>query len=155
GERAAKLVIDLVAEHASEVTVTASYIVPGAAWRPYHRARLVRETARVEWETTACVWQATGEDWRDVDLTCSLERPSLGVEPPELADDELYARRKPDQVVVETREQELETTGLGGGPAEVPGIDDGGVGLKLAATHVSVRADGRPHRVAVGGFASD
>jgi hypothetical protein len=171
GEQAARLVIDVIAERATDAVVTATYVVPGAAWRPYHRARLVREANRldepgslrrgsaaegqravVEWQTTACVWQATGEDWTDVDLTCSLERPSLGVEPPELADDELHARKKPDTVVVEAREQEHETTGEGGGATEVPGIDDGGLGLRLVAPRVTVRADGAPHRVPVGGF---
>jgi uncharacterized protein (TIGR02231 family) len=153
GEQAARLVIDVLADHAGEAMLTAGYVVPGAAWRPYHRAQLARETNRLEWQTTACVWQATGEDWTDVELACSLERPSLGVEPPELADDELHARKKPDTVVVESREQEHETTGEGGGgPAEVPGIDDGGLGVRLAAPRVTVVADGTPHRVPVGGF---
>ena len=165
GEQAARLVIDLLADTPGEAAITASYVVPGAAWRPYHRAHLARESGRpemergglrptcgIDWATTACVWQATGEDWTDVELTCSLERPSLGVEPPLLADDELRARKRPDQVVVEAREQEQQDTGLGGGPLQVPGIDDGGLGLRLAAGRVSVRADGTPHRVPVGGF---
>ncbi len=153
GEQAARLVIDVIAEHTGDATLTVAYVVPGAAWRPYHRARLVREAERLEWQTTACVWQATGEDWTDVELACSLERPSLGVEPPELVDDELRARKKPDTVVVETREQDHETTGEGrSGPPEVPGIDDGGLGLRLVAPRVTVRADGAPHRVAIGGF---
>jgi uncharacterized protein (TIGR02231 family) len=136
--------------------LTIHYIVPGAAWRPYHRAVLSREAARVDWQTTACVWQATGEDWTDAALTFSLERPSLGVEPPGLADDELAARRRPDAVTVEAREQEQQTTGLGGGggdaAAEVPGIDDGGLGLVLAVPRATIRADGAPHRIPVSGF---
>jgi len=153
GAQAARLVIDLVAESASEATVTAIYVVPGAAWRPYHRAQLARATGRLTWETTACIWQATGEDWRDIALICGLERPSLGIEPPYLHDDVLVARRKPDTVVAETREQEQQDTGLGGtGSLQVPGIDDGGLGLRLTAGNVTVRADGTPHRIGVGGF---
>ncbi len=151
GDDAARLVIDVVAEAASDVTLTISYVVPGAAWRPYHRAVLARAAGRVEWTVTACVWQATGEDWTDVELTCSLERPSLGVEPPELFDDEVRARRRPESVVVESREQELQTPGLGGG-LQVPGIDDGGLGMTLTAARTSIAADGLPHRVPVGGF---
>jgi hypothetical protein len=118
---------------------------------------LVRDPARVDWQTSACVWQATGEDWTDAALTFSLERPSLGVEPPELDDDELMARRRPDAVTVEAREQEQQTTGLGGGGAgsgvaEVPGIDDGGLGLVLSAPRATIKADGAPHRIPVGGF---
>jgi hypothetical protein len=157
GEEAARLVIDLVADRAADAIVTIHYIVPGAAWRPYHRAVLVRDPARVDWQTSACVWQATGEDWTDAALTFSLERPSLGVEPPELDDDELMARRRPDAVTVEAREQEQQTTGLGGGGAgsgvaEVPGIDDGGLGLVLSAPRATIKADGAPHRIPVGGF---
>jgi len=158
GEDAARIVIDLAADAPGDATITCGYVVPGAAWRPYHRARLVRDSAAtVEWETTACVWQATGEDWPEAQLTFSLERPSLGVEPPELADDEVRARRRPDTVTVEARDQEHQTTGLGGGggPREVPGIDDGGLGLVLrGARAITVRADGAPHRVPIGGFTS-
>ncbi|HWU88465.1 MAG TPA: DUF4139 domain-containing protein, partial [Kofleriaceae bacterium] len=157
GEEAARLIVDLIADQAAEATVTVHYVVPGAAWRPYHRAVLARQAGRIEWETSACVWQATGEDWTDVELACSLERPSLGVELPQLADDELRARRRPDTVTVEAREQEQQTTGLGGGPAgaaEVPGIDDGGLGLVLSAPKATIRCDGAPHRIPVGGFSA-
>jgi uncharacterized protein (TIGR02231 family) len=151
GEEAARLVIDLLVDAASDVVLTLGYIVPGAAWRPYHRAVLARAAGRVDWTTTACVWQATGEDWTDVDLVFSLERPSLGVDPPDLADDELLVRRRPDTVVVEAREQEQQNTGLGGSPV-VPGIDDGGLGITLTAHRATIKKDGTPHRVAVGGF---
>ena len=162
GEQAARLVIDLVAEAPADVAITIGYVVPGAAWRPYHRAVLVRaadpgKPVSVAWETTACVWQATGEDWTATELVFSLERPSLGVAPPELADDELSARRRPDTVTVEAREQDHQTTGLGGaaqGPGQVPGIDDGGLGITLAAQRATIVADGAPHRVPVGGFTS-
>jgi len=158
GEQAARLVIDLVADSAGEATVSTTYVVPGAAWRPYHRAQLagseVGGTRAIDWQITACVWQATGEDWTDVALTCSLERPSLGVEPPVLVDDELRARRKPDQVVIEARDAIREELGLGGaGPLQVPGIDDGGIGLRLTAGRATIKADGTPHRICVGGFA--
>ncbi len=150
GEHGARLVLDVVVEAAAKIAVSVGYVVPGAAWRPYHRAILI--DTRVDWQTTACIWQSTGEDWVDAALICSLERPSLGVEPPPLADDLLRMRRRADSVVVEAREQREETTGLGGSAAEVPGIDDGGIGMTLAAPNATIRADGRPHRVPVGGF---
>ena len=158
GEQAARLAIDLQVDAPGEVAIAIGYVVPGAAWRPYHRAVLTRaahDQATVEWETTACVWQATGEDWTAAELVFSLERPSLGVEPPELSDDELVARRRPDAVTVEIREHEHQTTGLGAaGPGMVPGIDDGGLGVTLRAARTTVAADGAPHRVPVGGFTS-
>jgi hypothetical protein len=155
GEEVARLVIDLVADQPADALLAIGYIVPGAAWRPYHRAVLDRAAGRVDWQTTACVWQATGEDWTDAALTFSLERPSLGVEPPDLADDTLRTRKRPDHVTVEAREHEIETTGLGGsGPPEVPGIDDGGVGLTLSAPKATIKCDGAPHRVPVGNFSA-
>jgi hypothetical protein len=151
-DEAARLVIDVIADQPSDIVITIGYVVPGAAWRPYHRAVLSRTDKAIDWQTTACVWQATGEDWTDAALTFSLERPSLGVEPPSLVDDELRTRRRPDQVVIEAREHEHQTTGLGGGPLQVPGIDDGGLGLVLTAPRVVVKSDGAPHRIPVGGF---
>ena len=35
---------------------------------------------------------------------------------------------------------------------EVPGIDDGGLGLRLTGGRATVHADGKPHRIPVGGF---
>jgi uncharacterized protein (TIGR02231 family) len=152
GEDRARLIVDVIAEAPADLVVTINYVVPGAAWRPYHRAVLARAAGRVEWTTTACVWQATGEDWSDVDLTFSLERPSLGVDPPELTDDEVCTRRRPETVTVEAREHEQQHTGLGGGTTQVPGIDDNGLGITLAAARATIRKDGMPHRVPVGGF---
>jgi len=157
-EHVARLVVDLIADAPADVVLSVGYVVPGAAWRPYHRAVLDVAGTQVEWQTTACTWQATGEDWIDAAVTFSLERPSLGVEPPELADDELRTRKRTEAVVVEARDQVLHTTGLGSagpaGPAQVPGIDDGGLGLTLSAAKATIRADGMPHRIAVGGFRS-
>ena len=151
GEETARLIVDVIADADSDVALTVSYVVPGAAWRPYHRAVLARAAGRVDWTTTACVWQATGEDWTDVELTCSLERPSLGVEPPELFDDEVRARKRPESVLIEVRDHEQQNTGLGG-DMQVPGIDDGGLGITFSAQRTTVKADGLPHRTPVGGF---
>ncbi len=151
GGEVARVIVDVITDAATDVAFTVGYVVPGAAWRPYHRAVLARAAGRVDWTTTACVWQATGEDWTNVELTCSLERPSLGVEPPQLFDDEVRARRRPESVVVEARDQDQQDTGLGSGLA-VPGIDDGGLGITLSATRASIQADGLPHRIPVAGF---
>jgi uncharacterized protein (TIGR02231 family) len=142
--------------------------VPGACWRPCHTARLTDAAggrpARVELDTDACVWQNTGEDWREVELVLSTERASLGVEPPQLASDVLRAMRRSSEVVVEAREQDIETTGLGLGgeaaaravSAELPGIDDGGeVRTWRAAERATIPSDGRPYRARLGSFESD
>ncbi|MBC7976783.1 MAG: DUF4139 domain-containing protein, partial [Myxococcales bacterium] len=50
---------------------------------------------------------------------------------------------------------EQQTTGLGGsGPAQVPGIDDRGLGITLTAPRATVIASGAPHRVPISSFTS-
>lgn len=161
---AAALVVELVNPDSQEIAVElrVDYMVPGAMWRPWHTAILYDEgdAARVELRTDGCVWQATGEDWTDVELVFSTERPSLGVAPPQLQTDFLRARKRGSAVEVQTREQEVHTAGLGGeapraAPVsdDLPGIDDGGEALELRArVRASVPADGRPHRIPILAF---
>jgi uncharacterized protein (TIGR02231 family) len=138
------------------VRLRVDYLVPGALWRPWHRARLVEEPAgsRVELRCEGCVWQATGEDWNDVQLVFSTERPSLGLTPPVLHTDTLALRKKGPTVEVQTRQEQIHTAGLGsdeGGvqaAPELPGIDDGGQAQRLRGRgRSSIPGDGRPYRV--------
>jgi uncharacterized protein (TIGR02231 family) len=110
--------------------------------------------ARIELRCEGCVWQATGEDWNDVQLVFSTERPSLGLEPPRLHTDRLAVRKKGPVVEAQTRQDTIHTAGLGsdeGGAAaapELPGIDDGGRAQRLRGRgRSSIPGDGRPHRV--------
>ena len=143
----ASVVIDLEVATAGAIALEVGYTVPGACWRPYHTATWRGD--RLEVATDACVWQATGEDWRDVALACSTARPSLGASPPELVDDVLRVQAK-GALVAAIRDQVIATTGLGGvtPAAQVPGLDDGGQARHLTAPgRATVTADGRPHRV--------
>jgi uncharacterized protein (TIGR02231 family) len=166
-EERADLEIDLQGATGAACEVRVDYVVPGACWRPCHTARLLdgepgTGRSQVDIETDACVWQNTGEDWRDVELVLSTERASLGVEPPRLASDVLRAVKRSETVVVEAREQDIETAGLGMGAeaaaaratsAEMPGIDDAGeVQTWRAAERASIPSDGRPYRVRLGSF---
>ncbi len=160
---AAEVVVEVWTAAAGVYAVQVDYIVPNACWRPYHRAQLVELVQGKEpvlhFTSEGCVWQTTGEDWNDVQFIFSTERPSLGVDPPQLASEQLYAQRKSEALVVEAREQEVQTTGLGVTPRqhspELPGIDDGGEALKLRSqAKASVPGDGRPHRVPLMAFTS-
>ncbi len=155
---AADLELELAVESAGEVEVEAGYVVPAACWRPRHTARLTQgeDGERLRFETDASVWQRTGEDWEDVELTFSTARPSRGLEPPRFEDDTVEARRQEEKVVVEERDVEVQEVRATGGPPakpELPGIDDGGSALALAAPHrATVAANGRPYRVELGSF---
>ncbi|MEZ4454570.1 MAG: DUF4139 domain-containing protein [Nannocystaceae bacterium] len=152
-EVAADLIVEIVARVPGRFAVQLDYIVPGACWRPYHRAELLEGEAQgLRFECEGCVWQSTGEDWKGVQLVFSTERPSLGTEPPRLTSDVLYVQRRSEVIEVEARDQEIQTAGLGGEPRkqakQVPGIDDGGEALVLRAPRrADVPADGQPHRV--------
>jgi uncharacterized protein (TIGR02231 family) len=129
------------------------YVVPSACWRPCHTAILKQTTAgdSLELHAEGCVWQNTGEDWNDVQLHFSTQRPSLGVEPPELEQDLLHAQKKPETLVVQTREQEVQDAGMGQSSSatnEMPGIDDGGEVLNLKSRGLAtIPSDGLPYRV--------
>ncbi len=159
----AEIVVEVWTAAGGSYSVQVDYVVPGACWRPYHRAQLVElvkgKDPVLHFTSEGCVWQNTGEDWSDVQLIFSTERPSLGTEPPQLVTEQLHVQRKSEVVVVEAREQEVQTTGLGSSPKQrsqdLPGIDDGGEVLALRAlTRANVPSDGRPYRVPLMSFTS-
>lgn len=161
GVESAHLELDCLPRGGGELAL--EYMVPAAAWRPFHRAHLDDQPSAktLRWEQGACIWQRTGEDWEGVELALSAERASLGVEVPELDDDLLDVGPKPSHVQVQSREQEIEHVGLGeaarpAGEPQVMGIDDGGLGLSLSPKgRCTVRSDGRPHRVFLESFDSE
>lgn len=156
---------DLMISQPGEYTIAFDYVVPGAMWRPCHQARLAQTpnstSLQVSFRVDGCVWQRTGEDWKDVDLVFSTARASLGTEPPLLTDDFLNAREKDTQIIIQARERTIQTTGLGTGAiaesatVEVPGVDDGGEVRNLRATaKATIPSDGRPYRVNIFSFDS-
>lgn len=150
-EECAWIELRIMSESAEDTQLDISYAVPGACWRPQHRARW--QGSAVHFETQACVWQRTGEDWSEVELEVSTERASLGVDPPLLSTDELRVQKKAAGTQVTMREEEVESAGAARLASELPGIDDGGDALLLKApSKATVRADGRPHRIPLSTF---
>lgn len=143
----ADLVVRVVVASASELVVR--YTIPCAVWRPSHRA-ILRSGAgkhRVAWEVGGTAWNATGEDWRGVELVCSTARPGENAEPPILEDDVVASRRKDSQVVVSVREEVVNAARVGDArrATDVPGVEDGGEPRTYTAPHpVDLPSDGRP-----------
>lgn len=178
---AAHIEADLMISQAGDHEIAFDYVVPNALWRPWHQARLLlamdqvaditnqpsatSATSSVSFRVDGCVWQRTGEDWNNVDLVFSTARASLGTEPPLLADDLLNVQEKSKQIIIEARNQTIQTTGLGTGavptretPATVdlPGVDDGGEVRNLRpANKATIPSDGRPYRVPIFSFSSE
>ncbi len=89
-----------------------NYTVPCAMWRPMHRASL--SGTRLNFLSEAALWQNSGEDWKDVQLSFSTARTTQNAEPAILHDDRLRVQRKTERrVQVEVREQEIASTGEG------------------------------------------
>ncbi len=154
-QRLAWIDIDIQADASGTAEIRLTYVVPAAMWRPQHRALLERDGDgfSVRWQIDACVWQRTGEAWEDAALTFSTERPSLGVQPPDLGSDILRVRKKQEQLQVEAREQTVATTGLGSDKNvldQLPGVADGGSTVRLKShAAATVPSDGRPHRIRI------
>ncbi|GAA3387506.1 mucoidy inhibitor MuiA family protein [Streptomyces roseoviridis] len=131
-----------------------THLTPCALWRPAYRAVLDGDALTLE--TDAVVWQRTGEDWSDVRLTLSTARSSRAGDPPRLVEDRLTLkdRSAAERRTVEVELREEETGTLGPAPVlGLAGVDDGGEVRVLAApAPVSVRADGRAHRVPLSAF---
>jgi len=159
--------VDLELEAPAGATeVRLRYRTPCALWRPEHLARLssagpgagaATPDSALELITFATVWQRTGEDWTDIEAHFSTARPARSATPPLLSSDILSYRKKTDAerktIVVESREQTVNLTGVAGGARavdEMPGVDDGGEPVAfVAARAVSLPSTGQPQRLEV------
>ncbi|MEV5610580.1 mucoidy inhibitor MuiA family protein [Streptomyces sp. NPDC052225] len=146
----AHIELTLRARAAGRAELRLSHVTPCAVWRPAYRAVLGSDGA-LTLHTDAVVWQRTGEDWSDVDLTLSTARSAGATSPPRLVEDRLTLRDRSAEerriVDVEVREEDIADVG----PTPVvglPGVDDGGeVRVLHASAPVRVPGDGRAHRV--------
>lgn len=62
-----------------------SYLVKRAGWEPTYNLRAGKDQKSVAVEYNATVYQMSGEDWKDVELTLSTASPALVAKGPELA----------------------------------------------------------------------
>ncbi|MGA3007615.1 MAG: mucoidy inhibitor MuiA family protein [Opitutaceae bacterium] len=76
--------VRVAATNAGSLDLTVAYALPDASWTPAYDARLHSDERMVALTYFGLVRQRTGEDWKDVALTLSTARPSLGGGAPEL-----------------------------------------------------------------------
>lgn len=88
GARPARdVIVDLEASAAAKATITVTYNVRGAFWRPAYDVRLATEKgarAQMELIRRALVRQRTGEDWTNAEIAVSTARPGRGAQAPEV-----------------------------------------------------------------------
>ncbi len=78
------VVIPYESDRATRLTVNLSYQIPNVGWTPIYDARLNTQTAQMELVQYGSVWQRTGEDWSDIELSLSTARPNRGTSQPDL-----------------------------------------------------------------------
>ena len=84
GGRSYKTVtVRLDAAIVGKLDLALSYAVPGASWTPSYDARVNSNEKSIVLAYHGIVRQNTGEDWKDVALTLSTARPSMGGAAPE------------------------------------------------------------------------
>ncbi|HPR18781.1 MAG TPA: mucoidy inhibitor MuiA family protein, partial [Candidatus Cloacimonadota bacterium] len=76
-----------------DLTLDLSYLVPGPHWQPSYDLRVDSNQKTMNITYKGNVYQATGEDWKDIDLKLSTARPSVGAQPPELTPQNLSIQK--------------------------------------------------------------
>ena len=111
GGRATKTVtVRLDATTAGKLNLALSYTVPGASWTPSYDVRVNSNEKTIALAYHGLVRQNTGEDWKDVALTLSTARPSLGGAAPEVrlwALDVFVPRPEPMPIAFGTNAREM------------------------------------------------
>ncbi len=69
---------------ATSLTVELQYQEPEVGWQPVYDARFDTKTGVLALVQYGAIWQRTGEDWTDIDLTLSTAQPSRGTGLPDL-----------------------------------------------------------------------
>jgi len=135
-----------------------TYLVGGAGWSPAYAARA--EKGGVTLTSSATVTQATGEEWRGVELVLSTALPRDRATPPEIAPFSVYADlQKPPRKVIVGREETVAHAEAPGGqaaPAPTPAtggmrVVEQGLSVQLVVPEpADVSGDGTPARLDVG-----
>ncbi len=153
-ERRAGILITIDAESTGQGKLQCGYQVPCAQWRPQHEAHLTAE-GKVMLITHGVIWQNSGEEWLDVNLTLSTALPSLGLDALLPGEDLLRLREKTREerkyIKVETRDQTIESTGVEEPSGEPPLPSDGGeTQLYRVTEKVTIPSKGKPSLIRLG-----
>ena len=159
-----KVEIELESEGASaEGELALEYSVREARWYPAYDVREDGDGKKVSFTYYGTVTQATGEDWKDIDLTLSTAKPSESAQVPTLRAVQLsgYKREKrPVRIVSYGKEAEKQrpdgSSAIADGSSGRAEIDDHGLAVTFTIKgKESLPADRRPHKVEVTTVALD
>lgn len=80
-----QIVVATSAHRAGRAILNFSFYVPNAGWQPLYDIRANDPASRIDLLMKANVFQSTGEDWNNIQLTLSTGSPALGQQKPELS----------------------------------------------------------------------
>lgn len=89
-----ELIIRLKASTAGKKELQVSYYTGDAGWWPIYDLRAEDVSSKVELTYKGNVYQRTGTDWSNINLTLSTGNPGIGGNPPELYPWQLYLREE-------------------------------------------------------------
>jgi uncharacterized protein (TIGR02231 family) len=152
GQRFARagILVSLDLKGRGEGTIRCGYGVPCAQWRPRHEAHLMQDD-RALLVTHGVIWQNTGEDWKDICLTLSTAKPSLGLDAELPGEDMLELREKTREerktIRIMARDQAIQKTGLADELMEEPPlpVDGGETQIYRLPEKVTLMSQRRPH----------
>lgn len=81
-----QIVLQLASTSAGQHAVHLSYLVPGALWYPSYDVRADPDRGGMELVYAAFVQNATGEDWRDAQISLAAAKPMQAVVPPKITE---------------------------------------------------------------------
>lgn len=158
-----EVVITLQAEKTVNVKAEFNYLISEAGWYPVYDLRAENTSSPVNLRYQAKVWQKSGFDWKDIELTLSTGNPSLGAQRRKLSKrwitfkPEIQAYNNKEKVYYdETRsaddgwgesEEELDM-----GFAEAPAVETDRKALAVSfkvETKYTVKSDGQEQLVQV------
>jgi prefoldin subunit 5 len=99
-----EVIVIVEADRPTTANFELSYLVAEAGWSPSYDVRVADTDRPIDLAYRAEVYQRSGEDWTDVDLTLSTGDPTISAEAPELR----TWRIRPGQRPPEYREREVE-----------------------------------------------
>lgn len=79
-----RIIVTVVSENATTVTIGINYFVPNAGWAPIYDLRTESMDKPIQLTYKATVFQNTGNDWKDVKLTLSTANPKQNLSMPVL-----------------------------------------------------------------------
>lgn len=172
-----EVTIPFESDKAATLDFALSYQIPNVGWQPIYDARLNTETEKLELIQYAQIWQRTGEDWSDIDLTLSTAQPSRGAGLPALHPKwvSLYSNQvrrgrqefsSIAQNVIGSASPQMESMELSMDLAEVPverkvafqsaQINTGGYVAEYKITGpATVKADGTQAKLLIGSFKTE